>query len=347
LAKSNETDRESTTWPTADRPFPELASALRSQANQIVEAWTDAVRAAIPPATDLPSHELQEHLPAILGKMADAMDSVTRHDVSEPMQHSPAQERTPFQHRYDVRALITEDRLLRRVIIERVKVALGRQMIQMERVALNTRIDTMLREAVRAQNGWADRSTDSSKPQAVVMPTSTPVAQTRSPSLSPEEPTATKSPMLPASLTKKKAAIPVFVELPAQPQAFPVALAPTVPAQIATSSATELIRALRDSSAERASEAATAPGKVAERAAESPQAAAALNAGAAHVNEVPAPRAATVFPEISVEITQESIAVAAYYIWENNGRQEGRALRDWLQAEAQLTAKREASQLSN
>jgi Protein of unknown function (DUF2934) len=363
LAKSNESDRKATAWLTAQRPFPELASALRSQANQVVEAWTGAVRAAIPPATELPSHELQEHLPSILTEMADAMDCVIRHDVDELMQRSPAPQLTAFQHRYDVRALMTEDRLLRRVIIERVKVALGRELIATERVALDTGIDTMLREAVRAQNRWAHPPTGYSKRQAVAVPTSTPVAQTQSPSLrsgpvmatdrspmrfqggnsmSPEKPTTTKSPVLPASLTRK-AAIPVFVELPAQPQVSAVTLAPTVAAQVATGPAAEPIGARQDALAGTTRETATALGKLGERAAKSPQATAASNAVTADVNENPLLRAAAVLPEILVEITHEWIAVAAYYIWEHNGRTEGRALRDWLQAEARLRAERQAS----
>jgi hypothetical protein len=45
----------------------------------------------------------------------------------------------------------------------------------------------------------------------------------------------------------------------------------------------------------------------------------------------------------SVEITQESIAKLAYRLWERNGRLEGRALNDWLEAEIELTKKRWAS----
>jgi len=44
-----------------------------------------------------------------------------------------------------------------------------------------------------------------------------------------------------------------------------------------------------------------------------------------------------------VEITHESISEAAYHIWERNGRLGGRDLQNWLQAEAQLRAKRWAS----
>jgi len=48
-----------------------------------------------------------------------------------------------------------------------------------------------------------------------------------------------------------------------------------------------------------------------------------------------------------VEITHDSIAKLAHQIWERHGRLQGRALQDWLQAEAQLRTKRWASRKSN
>jgi hypothetical protein len=43
-------------------------------------------------------------------------------------------------------------------------------------------------------------------------------------------------------------------------------------------------------------------------------------------------------PEMSVEVTQETIAKLAYEIWEQRGRMTGYYLRDWLEAEAKLAA---------
>lgn len=365
LAKSNESDRESAARLIADRPLPELARALRSQADQIVEAWAGAIRAASPAATNLPSAELEENLPAILAEMADAMDSAVRHDADPLMQHSAPQKPTPFQQRYDVRALMTEDRLLRRVIIERVKGALGRPMIKVERIAMDKGIDTMLREAVMAQHGWAPPATSSSKHQAVAKPASTPAAPPRNPAVTPsavigtggkstslEKPTTTSSPMRPASLASK-AAVPVFVEQPPQSQENVQA------AQVTSSRPVKVIRAVQDPSADTARDAAIAPRKPAERAAVAPRvealenrsdyfpgAAAAVQAVAANVSETAVLRAASLSPANTFEITHEWIAVAAYYLWESRGRQEGRALQDWLQAEGEVWKKHSASKRS-
>jgi hypothetical protein len=38
------------------------------------------------------------------------------------------------------------------------------------------------------------------------------------------------------------------------------------------------------------------------------------------------------------EATEDEIAVCAYFIWEQEGKPEGRALDHWLQAELQLAA---------
>jgi hypothetical protein len=71
----------------------------------------------------------------------------------------------------------------------------------------------------------------------------------------------------------------------------------------------------------------------------SPAASAALEAVATDIREDLALRAAAAPPESSVEITHESIAEAAYEIWQKHGRREGEALADWLQAEGQLRTK--------
>ena len=43
-------------------------------------------------------------------------------------------------------------------------------------------------------------------------------------------------------------------------------------------------------------------------------------------------------PDAHSEATEDEIAVCAYYIWEQEGKPERRALDHWLQAELQLAA---------
>ena len=145
---------EQRTGPLADllthRPFPELAAALRSQAKAITVAWVGQVRAAVPSVRDLPDEEVQDNVPAILRRMADALGASTPGAARRLADQSPAQGLTRFRQRYNVRELVLEDRLLRRTILEHVQGAMDRRMTLDEQVALGTAIDVMLQEAVVA-----------------------------------------------------------------------------------------------------------------------------------------------------------------------------------------------------
>jgi len=107
-----------------------------------------AVRPVVPSDTDLPSHELRENQSAVLARIADVMDSPNRHGVDELIGNVSPQGLSHFRQRYDVRELMTENRLLRRVIIEEAERVLDRPMTQAEHAALDMSIDAMLQETV-------------------------------------------------------------------------------------------------------------------------------------------------------------------------------------------------------
>ena len=133
-----------------DRSFPDLAAALRSQTKAIIRAWAERVRLALPSASSLTFKKLQDNLPAILARMADALASANPDDAERLAKQSPAQGVTRFGQHYDVRELVLEDRLLRRLIIEHVQGAMDRRMTLDEQVALDMGIDVMLQQAVVA-----------------------------------------------------------------------------------------------------------------------------------------------------------------------------------------------------
>src|SRR4051812_9702950 len=56
----------------AHRAFPELAAALRSQCDAILQSWAVLVREALPHVRPLPFDELIDNLPRILPRIADA-----------------------------------------------------------------------------------------------------------------------------------------------------------------------------------------------------------------------------------------------------------------------------------
>jgi signal transduction histidine kinase len=134
--------------PLAHRAFPEVADALRPRAAQIIEEWMTLARRAIPSANALSHDDLRDNLPNILKGMADALGSDS--STNELKGESPAQGIIRFQQRYDVRDLMTEDRLLRKVIIIQTEAGLKRRMTQEEQIGLEIGIDLMMQEAVVA-----------------------------------------------------------------------------------------------------------------------------------------------------------------------------------------------------
>src|SRR5438874_2462980 len=96
----------------AHRPCPELADALRSQTQRIIQTWVERVRVAVPKTQTIPPDQLQDGLPDILAGMADALASAHAGQAAKLMERSPSQGIARFQQHYDVRELVLEDRLL-------------------------------------------------------------------------------------------------------------------------------------------------------------------------------------------------------------------------------------------
>jgi signal transduction histidine kinase len=132
------------------QPSPQLAVVLRSQSDAIIAKWADRLRQAIPSLNSLPFEELKDDLPRILARIADYLESTSPEDARALLERSPSQGITRFRQNYDVRALMLEDRLLRRVIIAQVEEGLARRLDQNEQLALDTAIDVMLQQAVAA-----------------------------------------------------------------------------------------------------------------------------------------------------------------------------------------------------
>jgi len=132
------------------RTFPEVAAVLRSQHDAILRAWTEAVASTIPAARNLKDEELEDHVPVILHRLADALASASPDETLKLAEVSPLQGITRFRQNYDVQAVMTEDRLLRKVVIEHTEVALGRPLILPEHLALNMGLDLMLQASVVA-----------------------------------------------------------------------------------------------------------------------------------------------------------------------------------------------------
>lgn len=101
-------------------PSPEVAAVLRSQSERIVEVWVERVKNAIPTVRSLTCDQIEDSTPNILARIADVLESADPERARALVAQSPAQGLTRYEQRYDVQALLSEDRLLRRTIVEHV-----------------------------------------------------------------------------------------------------------------------------------------------------------------------------------------------------------------------------------
>ncbi|HEX8523579.1 MAG TPA: HAMP domain-containing sensor histidine kinase [Tepidisphaeraceae bacterium] len=131
-------------------PLPELAAAVRSSINPVLQRFVAAVRQAVPKARPLPFGEVTDNIPRILPAMADALAAAGTEDRDALLQRSPNQGITRFQQHYSVAEVMLEDRMLRVILIQEVEQALARRMTQQEQLALDTATDMMLQQAVVA-----------------------------------------------------------------------------------------------------------------------------------------------------------------------------------------------------
>ena len=134
----------------AHHPFPHLAAAIRARADFIIPEWEIAVRSTLPTADELTLQQLRNSLPSILEEMAEALASGKPHATRELIEGSKSHGVTRFHENYNIRELIVEYRLFRRIVIEHVSETLDGGMDGRSNVALNMAIDTALQVGVIA-----------------------------------------------------------------------------------------------------------------------------------------------------------------------------------------------------
>jgi signal transduction histidine kinase len=130
------------------RPFPELAGALRIRAEKILQRWSAAVRQILPAAEELTFTQLRDHLPHVLGQMAEALEADQAAATYELMDASQPHGVARFHQNFNVNELLIEYHVLRRIILEEVADKLGRPLQASEIIVLNLGIDTALRRGV-------------------------------------------------------------------------------------------------------------------------------------------------------------------------------------------------------
>ena len=134
----------------AHHPFPHLAATVRARADFILAEWEIAVRSTLPAADELTLQQLRNSLPSILEEVAAALASGKPHATRELIEGSRSHGATRFHENYNIRELIVEYRLLRRIVIEHIFEALDDQLDARSNIALNMAIDTALQVGVVA-----------------------------------------------------------------------------------------------------------------------------------------------------------------------------------------------------
>lgn len=128
--------------------FPPLASALRLRKDAILQAWEAAVIQTLPAADALTLQNLRDSIPLILQEIIDAFASDKPDTTRDLVEGSKMHGESRFQENYNIRELVVEYRLLRRVIIEQVTEAMGERLEMRSNIALNMAVDTALQSGV-------------------------------------------------------------------------------------------------------------------------------------------------------------------------------------------------------
>jgi signal transduction histidine kinase len=128
--------------------FPLLASALTERKDVILQEWESAVAHTLPAADALTLKNLRDSVPLILQEIIDAFASEQPGATRDLVEGSKLHGESRFQENYNMRELVVEYRLLRRVMIEQISDVLNEKLDVQNNVALNMAVDTALQGGI-------------------------------------------------------------------------------------------------------------------------------------------------------------------------------------------------------
>lgn len=130
------------------RSFPGMAAALRAATDTIIRRWELAVRQHLPGVDELTYAQVRDDIPAILDQLATALVSDRPAAAQDLREISQVHGAARFQQQYNVRELIVEYRLLRRILVEEISEAAGRQLTSSEMIVLDMGVDTAFQQGL-------------------------------------------------------------------------------------------------------------------------------------------------------------------------------------------------------
>ncbi|SEP01681.1 HAMP domain-containing sensor histidine kinase [Nitrosovibrio sp. Nv6] len=128
--------------------FPLLASALTLRKDSILLEWESAVALTLPAADALTLKSLRDSVPLILQEIIDAFASDQPVATRDLVEGSKLHGESRFQENYNMRELVVEYRLLRRVIIQQISEELDERLDVRNNIALNMAVDTALQSGI-------------------------------------------------------------------------------------------------------------------------------------------------------------------------------------------------------
>jgi signal transduction histidine kinase len=143
------------------KAFPELAKSLHSKIDVILLRWRKRTLESLPNLDRLSVEEFENSLAIILRNIANAMESDDPMKVADLIKHAPEHGYDRFLQKYSQHELLTEERLLRIVVIEELEKDMGRPATKVEALALHELIDIMSQVAILAmQNKLREEARD-------------------------------------------------------------------------------------------------------------------------------------------------------------------------------------------
>ena len=128
--------------------FPRLGAAVKTRSAMILSLWEAAVLRTLPSADALTLKQLRNSVPMILEEIAEALSSDGPVATRELIQGSKVHGEARFHAHYNVKELVVEYRLLRRVILEQVSQELAGPLSAEQNVALNMAVDTTVQSGL-------------------------------------------------------------------------------------------------------------------------------------------------------------------------------------------------------
>jgi signal transduction histidine kinase len=131
-----------------DIPSPDMASALRAASPRIAEKWVAAVRHALPDADQFSIDQIRDNLDRVFEEMVAALTSGTLESSAEIKRVASLHGAERHQIDFNLREVMFEYDLLRRIVVREVADELKRMPAVEEIIAINAGIDVVLRRCV-------------------------------------------------------------------------------------------------------------------------------------------------------------------------------------------------------